>query len=80
MKTSDFEVPGQVIQLDQPPVHIDLLTSLTGVYWEDVYAGREQGKSGDILVNFIGRDQFISNKRAIGRKKDLADLEMIGEE
>ena len=26
-----------------------------------------------------GREQFISNKRAIGRKKDLADIEAIGE-
>lgn len=41
---------------------------------------RYKGKYGDIPVNFIGCDQFISNKRAIGRKKDLADLEMLGEE
>jgi hypothetical protein len=28
----------------------------------------------------VGRAQFISNKRAVGRKKDLADLEALGEE
>jgi hypothetical protein len=26
------------------------------------------------------RKQFITNKRAIGRKKDLADIESLGEE
>jgi hypothetical protein len=31
-------------------------------------------------VYFLGREQYIANKRAIGRKKDLADLESLGEE
>lgn len=35
---------------------------------------------GDIPVYFIGREQFISNKKALGRKKDFADLEAFGEE
>lgn len=32
------------------------------------------------MVHFIGRDEFILNKRALGRKKDLADLEAVGED
>ena len=35
---------------------------------------------GDISVKYIGRDAFISNKRSTGRKKDMADLEALGEE
>jgi len=35
---------------------------------------------GDVPVHFLGRDQYAANKKAIGRKKDLADLEAIGEE
>jgi len=34
----------------------------------------------DISVKYIGRKEFISNKRATGRKKDLADLEALAEE
>ena len=30
-------------------------------------------------THYIGRDDFIKNKRALGRKKDLADLEAVGE-
>jgi hypothetical protein len=30
-------------------------------------------------VEYLGRVQFAANKRATGRKKDLADLEAIGE-
>jgi hypothetical protein len=31
-------------------------------------------------VHYIGKKEFILNKRAIGRKKDLADLESLGKE
>jgi hypothetical protein len=34
----------------------------------------------EVEVYYIGKKQFILNKRAIGRKKDLADLEAIGED
>ena len=27
----------------------------------------------------VGRKQFIANKKAVGRAKDLADLEALGE-
>ena len=71
---------NRVVQLGVPPVRVDIVTSLTGISWEDAYSNRVQGKYGDVPVSFIGRDQFISNKKAIGRKKDLADLEALGEE
>jgi len=77
---ADFEKPENVIQLGVPPVRVDIITSLTGVSWEDACAGRIQGKYGDITVYYIGRKQFISNKRAVARKKDLADMEALGED
>jgi len=80
LTAADFEKPENVIQLGVPPVRVDIITSLTGVSWEDACAGRTQGKYGDIPVYYIGRKQFISNKRAVGRKKDLADLEALGED
>jgi hypothetical protein len=38
------------------------------------------GPFGDLKVHYLGRDDLILNKRALGRKKDLADLEAIGED
>jgi len=76
----DFARPDQIVQLGVPPVRIDIITSLTGVSWEEVFAGRGPGTYGDIPVYYIGREQFIANKRAIGRKRDLADLEALGVE
>ena len=76
----DFQSLAKVVQLGVPPVRIDIITSLTGVSWEEAFAGRKQGKYGDIPVHYIGREQFVANKRALGRKRDLADLEALGED
>ena len=35
----DFETPDQVIQLGVPPVRVDIVTSLTGVSWDEAYDG-----------------------------------------
>jgi len=35
---------------------------------------------GDISVYYIGKAHYVMNKKASGKKKDLADLEDLGEE
>ena len=76
----DFDKPGQVVQLGVPPVRIDIITSITGVSWDEAFSHRIPGKYGEVQVHYIGYEEFIRNKRAIGRKKDLADLEALGVE
>jgi hypothetical protein len=79
LTAADFEEEGKVVQLGVPPVRVDLITSITGVSWEQARSGRVKGQFGDLTAHYIGRDEFIANKRALGRKKDMADLEAIGE-
>jgi hypothetical protein len=79
LKETDFEQPDQVVQLGVSPVRIDLITSITGVSWDEAVAGRVPSTYGDVAIFYIGREQFVSNKRATGRKRDLADLEALGE-
>ncbi len=80
LTAADFEEEGKVVQLGFPPVRVDIITSITGVTWEQARSGRVGGHFGDVMVHFIGRDEFVANKRALGRKKDLADLEAVGED
>jgi hypothetical protein len=80
LTAADFQNPNKVVQLGVPPVRIDLITSITGVSWEEADSHKAPGTYGDIPVNYLGREQYIANKRATGRKKDLADLEALGEE
>ncbi len=80
LTVEDFTRPDQVVQLGVPPVRIDLITSLTGISWEEAVAGKVKGSYGKIPVYYLGRKQLIANKRATGRRQDLADLEALGEE
>ena len=75
----DFTVLNRVIQLGYPPVRVDLLTSITGVSWQEVADNRETGIYGGVPVFYIGRAQLVKNKRLTARQKDLADLEALGE-
>ena len=76
----DFTSPNNVIQLGVPPVRVDIMTSLTAVGWEKAEADKVQGNYGDTPTYFISKADFITNKRTLGRKKDLADLEALGQE
>jgi len=80
LQVEDFTASDKVVQLDVAPVRRDIVTPLTGVSWEDAVAGRVAGSYGGLEVYYIGKKEFILNKRALGRKKDLADLEAIGED
>ena len=77
---SDFVGLGNVIQLGVPPIRIDIMTSITGVDWEKVQTGKVAGNYGGVVVHFLGKKEYIANKKAIGRKKDLADIEALGED
>ena len=80
LTTADFDKPDKVVQLGVPPVRVDIITSLTAVSWEKASSGRLSGTYADVPVFFIGRQQFVTNKKAVGRKKDLADIEALGED
>ena len=77
--TEEDILSGNIIQLGYPPVRIDMLTILDGLTADEIWASRQQGSFGKLLVFYLGRAAFIKNKRATGRFKDLADIEAIGE-
>ncbi len=80
LTVDDFKNSDKVVQLGVPPVRIDIITSLSGVSWQDADSGCVDGKYGEVPVKYIGLNEFIINKRTTGRKKDLSDLEAIGKD
>jgi hypothetical protein len=70
---SDFTSEGQVVQLGRPPNRIDLLTSISGVSFEEAWSDRTPSSIDSLPVQFIGLNALLKNKRASGRPKDLAD-------
>jgi hypothetical protein len=79
LSAEEFSTQDRLVQLGAPPVRVDIITSLTRVSWEQCFAGQQPGTYGDVPVHYIGREQFVVNKRATGRRRDLADLEALGE-
>jgi hypothetical protein len=77
LTAEDFIQPGRFIQLGYEPVRVDLLTSLEGLTFEQVWQHRVLGRYGNARVPFIGRDEFIRNKTLVGRRQDQADLEKL---
>lgn len=68
-----------VLQIGLPPRRIDVLTTITGVEFEDAWQGGTTHEVAGLAVPFLGRDALVRNKRATGRAKDRADLEALGE-
>ncbi len=77
LQVSDFLDPDQVIQLGYPPSRIDLLTTPSGVTFENCFASRVEVPFEDLTVNFIDLENLKQNKKASGRLQDLADLENL---
>jgi hypothetical protein len=80
VRRADFETPDLVIQIGLPPRRIDVLTGVTGLEFDEAWAGRVLHRVGELDVPFLGRDALVRNKRASGRFKDLGDLEALGED
>lgn len=74
LSVDDFVKPGNVVQLGRPPNRIDLLTSISGVEFEDAWLSRVQAELDGLPVCFLGWQSLIENKQASGRPKDLADV------
>lgn len=70
----DLTREDSVIQLGYAPHRIDLLTSISGVNFEDAWLGRLAVDIDGEVVDFIGRQDLITNKCAVGRPQDLADV------
>jgi len=70
---TDFEKPDLVYQIGLPPRRIDVLTSISGVTFDEAWSSREPATVEGRTVHFIGREMYLRNKLAAGRPKDLAD-------
>ncbi len=77
LSEDDFMKEGTIIQLGYEPVRIDILTSLSGCIFHEVWENKQSGNYGDAKVFFIGLDDLIKNKKSSHRKQDEADLELL---
>ena len=77
---ADLTTTDLVFQMGVAPNRIDLLTGVTGLSFEEAWAGRRSMTLEGVAVPVIGREALIKNKRALGRPRDLADVAELEEE
>jgi hypothetical protein len=62
------------------PYRIDSLASIPAVNFEEAWQRRTPGiVDGEVATQFISREDLIRNKLAVGRHRDLADVEAMRE-
>lgn len=74
-----FTQPERMATLGRPPIAIDILSSLTGLTFEEAWNGRNMISIEGRSIPFLGKAEFIKTKRATGRTKDKLDLELLRE-
>jgi hypothetical protein len=77
LQLEDLTKPGTVYQIGLPPRRIDILTDIDGVTFEEAWPSKVIKQVAGLEVPFIGWDLLLKNKRASGRPKDLADIEIL---
>jgi hypothetical protein len=74
LSAADFVDPDAVVQIGRPPNRIDLLTAISGVGFDEAWAGRCAGSLSGVPVSFLGYESLLKNKQATGRSKDAEDV------
>ena len=72
-----FLEANKVIRIGVPPVRLEVITSASGVNFNECYSNREVVEIDGIPINLISLKDLKKNKRAAGRHKDMEDMEHL---
>ena len=77
LEEKDLIRTGKIIQLGYEPIRIDLMTSIEGCNFEEVWKNRAVGTYGKQKALFIGFNELVKNKKKSGRKQDSVDISIL---
>jgi len=75
----DLTKADTVFQIGVDPSRVDILSGISGVAFDDAWKRRLVLNIEGARVPVLSRVDFVTNKRASGRPKDLLDLELLGD-
>ena len=73
----DLQKDGTIFQIGVAPRRIDIITTASGLQFEDAYGKSLSLNIEGIELHILSIDDLIQNKRAVGRTKDMADVEAL---
>lgn len=74
---NDLATADVVFQIGVPPCRIDLMTSISGVSFDDAWPKRMLVTVEGQQFAVLSRQDLVDNKKATDRPKDRADLEAL---
>ena len=77
VKPELFLKADAIVRMGLPPLRIELFMSITGLQFDECYRRREIKLVDEIRVTVIDLQNLIKNKQAVGRHKDLDDIEHL---
>jgi len=77
LKEIDLGSPDMVCQIGVAPNRIDILTSIDGVEFDDAWKQRVEVNIEGLSVFVLSKAHLITNKKAVGRPQDLADIDRL---
>ena len=77
LTVEDLQKPELVYQIGVAHCRIDIITSVSGVEFDDVWSARLEQSLAGLNVGVISREHLIVNKRSAGRDKDLVDARWL---
>jgi len=77
LRMEDLHTSDLVYQIGLPPCRIDFLTSISGVDFDSAWKNRLEFVVEGLTISCLSRHDFLRNKRAAGRPRDLADIAML---
>jgi hypothetical protein len=76
---TQFRREKRMATLGVPPVAIDIMTTISGVSFDEAWGGRLELRVGGLVVPFLGIAELVKNKVASARDKDLIDVANLKE-
>jgi len=77
MSINDFESMDIVFRMGLPPNQVDILTSISGVTFNEAWPSRVEQDVEGVRVAVIGRADQLRNKRSTGRPRDKLDADWL---
>ena len=78
-QVENFTTSNTTVQIGVAPDRIDILSSTLGINFESCFENRVEEVIDGINYNFINLDHLLQNKQAVGRPKDLEDINNLTE-
>ena len=79
LSPKDLQQEELIFQIGVAPRRIDILTSVDGLKFEEAFSHSEIIDIDGTPVHVLSIPDLIKNKKATGRFKDLADVELLEE-